>query len=85
MTTLLLLTFVLPLVGAAVLLLGGRATDTWGHLLGCLTVIGSFVCGLALFAHLLGLPAEDRVVRQTLFSWVPVGVLKVDFGLQLDA
>jgi len=38
-----------------------------------------------LFAHLLGLPAEDRVVRETLFSWVPVGVLKVDFGLQLDA
>jgi len=85
MTTLLLLTFVLPLAGAAVLLLGGRATDAWGHLLGCLTVIGSFVCGLALFAHLLGLPAEDRAVRETLFSWVPVGVLKVDFGLQLDA
>ncbi|MBJ7398866.1 NADH-quinone oxidoreductase subunit L [Mycolicibacterium sp.] len=85
MTSLLLLTFVLPLVGAAVLLLGGRATDAWGHLLGCLTVIGSFICGLALFAHLLGLPAEDRVVRETLFSWVPVGVLKVDFGLQLDA
>jgi len=85
MTTLLLLTFVLPLAGAAVLLLGGRATNAWGHLLGCLTVIGSFVCGLALFAHLLGLPAEDRVVRETLFSWVPVGVLKVDFGLQLDA
>jgi NADH-quinone oxidoreductase subunit L len=85
MTTLLLLTFVLPLAGAAVLLLGGRATDAWGHLLGCLTVIGSFVCGLALFAHLLGLPAEDRVVREALFTWVPVGVLKVDFGLQLDA
>ena len=85
MTTLLLLTFVLPLAGAAVLLLGGRATNAWGHLLGCLTVIGSFVCGLVLFAHLLGLPADDRVVRETLFSWVPVGVLKVDFGLQLDA
>ncbi|MFZ4373015.1 MAG: NADH-quinone oxidoreductase subunit L [Mycobacterium sp.] len=85
MTTLLLLTFVLPLAGAAVLLLGGRATDAWGHLLGCLTVIGSFVCGLALFAHLLGLPAEDRVVREALFTWVPVGVLKVEFGLQLDA
>lgn len=85
MTTLLLLTFVLPLAGAAVLLLGGRTTNAWGHLLGCLTVIGSFVCGLVLFAHLLGLPADDRVVRETLFSWVPVGVLKVDFGLQLDA
>ena len=85
MTTLLWLTIALPLAGAVILLLGGRATDAWGHLLGCATVIGSFVCGAALFVHLLGLPAEDRVVHETLFSWVPVGVLQVDFGLQLDA
>ncbi len=85
MTTMLWLTIALPLAGAVVLLLGGRATDAWGHLLGCATVIGSFVCGAALFTHLLGLPAEDRVVHETLFSWVPVGALKVDFGLQLDA
>ena len=85
MTTLLWLTIALPLAGAVILLLGGRATDAWGHLLGCATVIGSFVCGAVLFVHLLGLPAEDRVVHQTLFSWVPVGVLQVDFGLQLDA
>ena len=85
MTTLLWLTIALPLAGAVILLLGGRATDAWGHLLGCATVIGSFVCGAVLFVHLLGLPAEDRVVHETLFSWVPVGVLRVDFGLQLDA
>ena len=85
MTTLLWLTIALPLAGAAVLLLGGRATDAWGHLLGCATVIGSFLCGAALFTHLLSLPAEDRMVHETLFSWVPVGVLRVDFGLQLDA
>ena len=85
MTTLLWLTIALPLAGAAVLLLGGRATDAWGHLLGCATVIGSFLCGAVLFTHLLGLPGEDRVVHETLFSWVPVGALKVDFGLQLDA
>ena len=85
MQTLLWLTIALPLAGAAVLLLGGRATDAWGHLLACATVIGSFVCGAILFAHLLGMPAEQRVVGQTLFSWVPVGVLRVDFGLLLDA
>ena len=85
MTTLLWLTIALPLAGAVILLLGGRATDAWGHLLGCATVIGSFVCGAVLFVHLLGLPAEDRIVHETLFSWVPVGVLQVDFGLQLDA
>jgi NADH-quinone oxidoreductase subunit L len=33
---------------------------------------------------MLGRPAEDRAVHETLFSWVPVGELQVDFGLQLD-
>ncbi len=85
MTTLLWGTIALPLAGAVVLLLGGRATDAWGHLLGCATVVGSFLCGATLFTHLLGRPADDRVVHETLFSWVPVGALRVDFGLQLDA
>ncbi|MCB9410846.1 NADH-quinone oxidoreductase subunit L [Mycolicibacterium sp.] len=85
MTTLLWLTIALPLAGATVLLLGGRATNAWGHLLACATVMGSFASGAALFAHLLGLPAADRAVHETLFSWVPVGVLRVDFGLQFDA
>lgn len=85
MQTLLWLTIALPLAGAVVLLLGGRATNRWGHLLGCATVIGAFACGAVLFTHLLGLPAEERGVHEVLFSWVPVGVLKVDFGLQLDA
>lgn len=84
-TTLLWLTIALPLAGAVVLLLGGRATDARGHLLACATVVGSFLCGAVLFIHLLGRPAEQRVVHETLFSWVPVGALKVDFGLQLDA
>ena len=33
----------LPLAGAAVLLLGGRRTDRWGHLLGTATVVAAFV------------------------------------------
>lgn len=85
MQTLLWLTIALPLTGAVILLLGGKATDAWGHLLGCATVLGAFACGTVLFTHLLGLPTEERSVHEVLFSWVPVGVLKVDFGLQLDA
>ncbi|TGD84798.1 NADH-quinone oxidoreductase subunit L [Mycolicibacterium sp. CH28] len=85
MQTLLFLTIALPLAGAVVLLLGGKATNAWGHLLGCATVISAFACGVGLFTHLLGLPAEERSVHEVLFSWVPVGALKVDFGLQLDA
>src|ERR1700704_6672233 len=74
----------LPLAGAMVLLLGGRATNAWGHLLGCATVLTSFVIGLVLFAGLLSRGAEDRALHEHLFSWVPVARLQVDFGLQLD-
>ncbi|MGK2880907.1 MAG: NADH-quinone oxidoreductase subunit L [Mycobacterium sp.] len=74
----------LPLAGAAVLLLGGKATNTWGHLLGCTAVLASFATGVVLFVELLGRGPEERVIHETLFSWVPVGSLQVDFGLQLD-
>ncbi len=74
----------LPLAGAAVLLLAGRRADRWGHLLGCATAIAAFAVGATLFAAMLGRDAEHRAVGETLFSWVPVGALRVDFGLQLD-
>jgi NADH-quinone oxidoreductase subunit L len=85
MTTLVWLVIVLPLAGAAILLLSGRRSDAWGHLLGCLAALASFVAGAVLFVDMLGRHAEDRVIHETLFSWVPVGGLHVDFGLQLDA
>jgi NADH-quinone oxidoreductase subunit L len=75
---------VLPAAGAAILLLGGRRTDRWGHLLGCTAAVASFGVGLTLLAAMLGQSSDDRTIGQTLFSWVPVGGLHVDFGLQLD-
>jgi NADH-quinone oxidoreductase subunit L len=75
---------VLPLLGAAVLLLTGRRSDSWGHLLGCVTALASFALGVAFFVDMLGRDTADRTVHQVLFSWVPVGALQVDFGLQLD-
>jgi NADH-quinone oxidoreductase subunit L len=74
----------LPAFGALVLLVGGRRTDGWGHLLGCLTVALAFVWGLVLFFHDLALPAAQRVQNLHLWSWVPVNDLQVDFGLRLD-
>jgi NADH-quinone oxidoreductase subunit L len=74
----------LPLAGAVVLLLAGRRSDRWGHLLGTAAAVASFVVGAVMFAGMLGRPAEDRAVHETLFSWVPVAELQVDFGLQLD-
>ena len=74
----------LPAAGAAILLLGGRRTDPWGHLLGCATALASFGVGLELLADLLGRHGDARTISQHLFSWVPVGNLQVDFGLQVD-
>ncbi|KMS88613.1 NADH-quinone oxidoreductase subunit L [Prauserella rugosa] len=69
-----------PALGALVLLLGGRRTDGWGHLLGCATVAASFVYGLALFFSESLTQAADT----TLWSWIPVEALQVDFGLRID-
>jgi len=74
----------LPLAGAAILLLSGRRSDPWGHLLGCAMSLASFAVGAVLFAGVLGRAGEERVAHEKLFSWVPVGGLHVDFGLQLD-
>ena len=74
----------LPAAGAAILLLGGRRTDPWGHLLGCATALASFGVGLDLLAEMLGRHGDARTISQNLFSWVPVGGLHVDFGLQID-
>src|SRR5262245_11758333 len=85
MTTLVWLVIALPLAGAVILLLSGRRSNAFGHLLGCVAALASFAVGVVLFVDLLGHHAEDRVIHQALFSWVPVGALQVDFGLQLDA
>ncbi len=84
MTHLTWLLVVLPLAGAAILLVAGRRTDRWGHLLGTATALASFGVGLALLINMLGRPVDDRTIGQNLFRWVPVGGLQVDFGLQID-
>ncbi|MFC4853993.1 NADH-quinone oxidoreductase subunit L [Actinophytocola glycyrrhizae] len=73
-----------PLVGAAVLLLGGKATNAWGHLLGCLTVIASFVYGAMLFFSSTGMEKSERVQNVSMFDWIPVDQLQVEFGLRID-
>jgi len=80
----LVLVIALPAFGAAVLLLGGRLTDRWGHLLGCLTVAASFVCSLILFITILGRDASDRQVGLDLWTWFSSGDWKVQFGLLYD-
>jgi NADH-quinone oxidoreductase subunit L len=84
MTHLTWLLVALPAAGAAVLLLGGRRTDRWGHWLGCLTALASFVVGLSLLTDMLGRHGDARTIGQNLFTWIPVNGLQVDFGLQID-
>src|SRR3954454_7480103 len=75
----------LPALSAAVLLLGGRRTNAWGHLLGCATPIASFVIGVVLFFALIGRDGgESRQIDQHLFTWIPVGTFHVDINVLLD-
>jgi NADH-quinone oxidoreductase subunit L len=84
MTHLTWLLVALPAAGAAILLLGGRRTDPWGHWLGCLTALASFGVGLSLLIDMLGRHGDARTIGQNLFTWIPVNGLQVDFGLQID-
>jgi NADH-quinone oxidoreductase subunit L len=78
------LLFVLPAAGALVLFVAGRRADSWGHWLGLLTVVASFVIGLLIFLETTGLAPEERTRELSLFEWIGVGDLSVDFGLRLD-
>ncbi|GAA2448485.1 NADH-quinone oxidoreductase subunit L [Streptomyces lavendulocolor] len=73
-----------PLLGAAVLLCGGRRLDRAGHWLGTLLAAASFVIGAVLFLDMLGRGAEERELHQHLFSWVPVEGFQADIAFQLD-
>jgi NADH-quinone oxidoreductase subunit L len=72
----------LPLAGAAVLLLGGRRTDRWGHLLGCATVIVAFVLALFLTVDLAS--SDAQAVSADLFTFISTGSLDVTAGLLID-
>ncbi|HEV7654726.1 MAG TPA: NADH-quinone oxidoreductase subunit L [Mycobacteriales bacterium] len=75
---------VLPVLSAAVLLLGGKRTDKWGHLLGTLVPIVLFVYGLLLFFDVRGLDTAERSRNLHLWTWMPVGSLNVDIGMLID-
>src|SRR5215470_12603051 len=76
------LLLVFPLFGAAVLLVGGRRTNRWGHLLGVAMPVASFVYGVIAFFTLLG--DRDRSQDQHLFSYIVVGGFRVSMGILLD-
>jgi len=76
------LLLVFPLFGAVVLLVGGRRTNRWGHLLGVAMPVAAFVYGVVAFFSLLG--DTDRSQDQHLYSWIPVADLQVNVSLLID-
>ncbi|WP_267245003.1 NADH-quinone oxidoreductase subunit L [Streptomyces sp. PR69] len=84
MDNLIALLIAAPLLGAALLLCGGRRLDGAGHWIGTVLAFVSFLLGTVLFADMLGKAADDRTVQQQLFSWVPVEGFQADVAFQLD-
>lgn len=74
----------LPMLGAAVLLVGGRATDKWGPVFATAMSWASFVVGFVVWIAMLGRDAEQRAVSLHLFEWVPAGSFNVDAGMLVD-
>ena len=74
----------IPLFSSAFLLLGGRALDRVGHLIGTAASAGSFVFALIELNKMLGREEESRGVTQRLFTWINVGSFQVDATLLLD-
>ena len=74
----------IPAASSAVLLLGGRRTDRWGHLLGAGAPLASFALGLITFFTLLGRDESQRSIGQHLYTWIAVNGFHVDASLLYD-
>src|SRR6201997_1753531 len=73
-----------PLLGAALLLLGGKRTNSWGHLVGVAMPLLAFVYAVAAFVQMLGYPAAQRSRDLVLYQFINVGRFQVPMGLRLD-
>ena len=75
----------MPLIGFALLLIGGRRMgEPRAGWLATAATAGSFAASVLVFIGLLGLEGEERSVTFTLFSWVPAGDLSVDVSFLAD-
>ena len=71
----------LPLFGAAVLLLGGRRTDRWGHWLGVAMPVVAFVLGAVMFLKMLSYDSDQRAFTQDLYTWIKVGSFDIHYAM----
>ncbi len=73
-----------PAVVAGLLLLAGKLSDAWGHLLATAAVAWSFAIAVCLFAEQLLAPATERAVAAPLYTWFSVGEWSFQVGLLVD-
>ena len=73
-----------PLLGATILLLGGKRTNSWGHLVGVTMPVLAFAYGVAMFVQMLGYPSAQRSRDLTIYQFIDVGRFQVPMGLRLD-
>jgi NADH-quinone oxidoreductase subunit L len=78
------LLLVFPIAGAVILLLGGRRSNSWGHLVGVAMPVASFVYAVIAYFAMLGHPATQRESDVHLYSWILVAHFNVSIGLLLD-
>ncbi len=50
-----------------------------------LFIFSSFLISLVLFFKLLSMPAEGRILEQTLYSWITVGKFNLDIAFRVDS
>jgi len=74
----------LPLLGAAVLLFGGRRTDSFGPLLATGLSWASFVLGALVFLAMVMRPDDQRAELLQLYNWVPAGAFQLEAGMLID-
>jgi len=78
------LLIVIPLAGAAILLLLGRHSDGWGHWLATAASLASFTIGALLFGMMLSADEGHRAVTVPLYDWISAGSWTISFGMLVD-
>jgi NADH-quinone oxidoreductase subunit L len=74
----------IPLASGALLLMWGKESDRFGHLIGTAASAASFVLGIVLFVTLMGEGAEDRSHAVSLFTWIDAGTFHVEMSFVYD-
>jgi NADH-quinone oxidoreductase subunit L len=74
----------IPLASGALLLVWGKESDRFGHLIGTAASAASFVLGVVLFVTLMGEGADHRSHAVSLFTWIDAGTFHVEMSFVYD-